>query len=134
MPWDEVDWTAVGTGLLFTVVVLFQGLKGFFLGRQGGAKPTPSSVEIAGALIDNKRVDLLVAELGASSASHLTLSRAIERNIEAMERHREALVEAKQSLERNTNQAREVAQEAESLSHDMRALGDRMILSRRSGD
>lgn len=107
MPWNELDWTQVGAGLVFIILVIVQALRGFFGGRRSSAPE--AAVEVAGALIDSKRIDGLIAAL----------------NMNTM-----ALKQNQAAVDKNTAECEELREEARRHGHTMQRLGDALYQTR----
>lgn len=108
MPWSELDWSAVGAGALFILLMMFQGVRGFVAGRREEPRP----LQMTGAVVDAARMDMLIAELGALSAGLVA--------------HRKVLEEHGRLMDRNSNVASEITEAASRLSRDLQDLSREM--------
>lgn len=133
--WSPISFDNVASGLWVVIALLLSAIgvrRGIHMGEGIPSRDhPPPDVEVAGALIDNKRVDVLIAALGGAELAMVDLRRAIERHTLVMEAHALGMAEGKRALDKNSEQAREVQEEAERLSRDMRELGDRLARSGR---
>lgn len=107
MPWGELDWMQVGAGALFILLVIVQSVRGFFGGRRFSAPG--QAVEVAGALIDVKRIDGLIA--------------ALDMNTMALKQNQAA-------MDKNSAECEELREEARRLGQQMQRLGDALYQTR----
>lgn len=61
MPWGELDWSAVGAGAVFLLLMIAQGIRGVIQGKREEPRPFQAS----GVVVDAARLDLVIQELGA---------------------------------------------------------------------
>lgn len=82
-------------------------------------------------VLDATQVKALVDALGMNTMSLLEKKMALDKNSAAITAHAEVTTEMRRAFERNAEQLREAADQAERLSRDMRELGDRVTRSGR---
>lgn len=132
-PWEKLDWTAVGTGVLFTVAVLFQATKGFVVGRNDApvppqpGVPPPTTVEVAGALIDTKRIDLLIAELGSLTAVLVTVRKIMEEHGQRIDVNSGRIEVSNKVIERTGEHMERLTREIVDLKDETKDLRDEML-------
>lgn len=110
LPWDKLDWTAVGTGMVFAVVVVFQGVKGFLTGRAAGpASPSPpsSAPTPPTMLLDAKEVVALRDQIGLNTVALIHAKASLERNSDVCDRMLRAINGAHDELGELRDELRE---------------------------
>lgn len=104
----SIEQIAGVAAAVVTVIVIVLGAAR--RAASGHAPEPPGSPQNPYLLLDAKQVQALIDAIGLQVV---------------------AMAEARRALDRNTEQAREVQEEAERLSRDMRELGDRIARSGR---
>ena len=120
--WENLDWTAVGTGIILTIALMLQSVKSYLTGKVSGVPTPAASVEVAGALIDTKRIDTLIDAIGQNTYHITDLKRSLEALRALAESERDMKERYRQALVRNTETAVAVAEVADRLSREMRDL------------
>lgn len=120
----------IGQGVLYLIGGLLMAL-GIQRGRRTGEPPP--SLEVMGDVVVVKKIDALVAAIDMNTMANQQKGLAIQKNTAAMDEYVQALLEVRRTmqenmrvLERNTHQAKDVADAADKLDHAMTLLGDRV--------
>lgn len=150
MPWDKIDWPAVGTGMLLTAILMFQGVKGLFEGKKPEPAPAkPNSIEGMGAWLDAKAIADLSEQLGMLNVNIVALKvtidetrktvkdgrevsdRVMQKQVEALAQFEATVKHTALLWQGNTEAAKEISDQADKLAHTLQTLA--MELARGGG-
>lgn len=107
MDWSTISAADFANGVLFIIGAVIAALGGLFGLKQKRKDAGDEPLELAGAVIDQKQAETIVATAGANTEALEENTEALEKNTEAIEQSRRETVHALESLNREVQNLRQ---------------------------